>query len=287
MKTKMKMKVFALIAGALALCLALVGCGGGSKADPKKAFIGTWELTEISGATEDDMALLKAFGMTVEAAFAEDGTFKLGMFGENLEGTWNAKSADKITLTVEGDSLEGTLKDGKLNFTIDGDGMTFKKTTDEVKDLSTTTGFDWGGENGGDDGYINGGGTDDGNDDDEEIRLVDKMLVNDDVVTIAVVSMKKDWLGDCGYVLKIANNTSDTVIDVNAAYNTWSVGNRMVSPYLYETLKPGTYTEAFMYFSGDVVASLDDLISADGRIDVMDTDTYDTLGQYDIHIDTY
>ena len=112
------------------------------------------------------------------------------------------------------------------------------------------------------------------------------MLVNDDVVTIAVVSMKKDWLGDCGYVLRIANNTSDTTIDVNAAYNTWSVGNRMVSPYLYETLKPGTYTEAFMYFSGDVVASLDDLISADGRIDVMDTDTYDTLGQYDIHIDT-
>ncbi len=285
MKTKTKMKVFALIAGALALCLALVGCGGSSKADPKKAFVGTWELTEISGATEDDMALLKAFGMAVEAALAEDGTFKMGMFGENLEGTWEAKSAEKITLTIEGESLEGTLKDGKLNFTIDGDGMTFKKTTDEVKDLSTTTGFDWGGENGGDDGYINGGGTDNGGDDGEEIRLVDKMLVNDDVVTIAVISMKKDWMGDCGYVLRIANNTSDTTIDVNAAYNTWSVGNRMVSPYLYETLKPGTYTEAFMYFSGDTVASLDDLISADGRIDVMDTNTYDTLGQYDIHID--
>ena len=33
---KSKLKVFGVVAFAIALCFALVGCGGGDKADPKK-----------------------------------------------------------------------------------------------------------------------------------------------------------------------------------------------------------------------------------------------------------
>ena len=108
---KSKLKVLGIVAFAFALCFALVGCGGGDKADPKKAVIGTWELSELTGASEDDMAMMKAFGLTVEATFAEDGTFKLGMFGETMDGTWDAKSADKVSLTIEGDSVDATIKD--------------------------------------------------------------------------------------------------------------------------------------------------------------------------------
>ena len=95
-----------LVAFAIALCFALVGCGGGDKADPKKAVIGTWELSELTGASEDDMAMMKAFGLTIEATFAEDGTFKLGMFGETMDGTWDGPSQlIKVSLTIEGDSV--------------------------------------------------------------------------------------------------------------------------------------------------------------------------------------
>ena len=67
---KSKLKVFGVVAFAIALCFALVGCGGGDKADPKKAVIGTWELSELTGASEDDMAMMKAFGLTIEARTA-------------------------------------------------------------------------------------------------------------------------------------------------------------------------------------------------------------------------
>ena len=97
---KSKLKVFGVAAFAIALCFALVGCGGGDKADPKKAVIGTWELSELTGASEDDMAMMKAFGLTIEATFAEDGTFELGMFVESMDGTWDAKAADKVSLTI-------------------------------------------------------------------------------------------------------------------------------------------------------------------------------------------
>lgn len=46
---KSKLKVFGVVAFAIALCFALVGCGGGDKADPKKAVVGTWELSELTG----------------------------------------------------------------------------------------------------------------------------------------------------------------------------------------------------------------------------------------------
>lgn len=59
---KSKLKVFGVVAFAIALCFALVGCGGGDKADPKKAVIGTWELSELTGASEDDMAIRATCG---------------------------------------------------------------------------------------------------------------------------------------------------------------------------------------------------------------------------------
>lgn len=136
---KSKFKVLGVVAFALALCFALVGCGGDDKADSKKAVIGTWELSEVTGASEDDMAMMKALSLTVEATFAEDGTFKLGMFGETMDGTWDAKSADKVSLTIDGDSINATIKDGVLSIELDDEGMKFKKTSDEVKDLSSSS----------------------------------------------------------------------------------------------------------------------------------------------------
>ena len=62
-------KIAIAIAAVFALCLGLVGCGGGDGADYTKNFTGDWKL---SGMTEngeamsgDDIAFMESFGMTV------------------------------------------------------------------------------------------------------------------------------------------------------------------------------------------------------------------------------
>ena len=63
---KSKLKIFAAIACVATLCLALVGCGGDKSAEWKKAVVGTWEVTEITGTSQDDIDMMKAFGLNVE-----------------------------------------------------------------------------------------------------------------------------------------------------------------------------------------------------------------------------
>ena len=70
-------KIAIAIAAVFALCLGLVGCGGGDGADYTKNFTGDWKL---SGMTEngeamsgDDIAFMESFGMTVTLTLNEDG----------------------------------------------------------------------------------------------------------------------------------------------------------------------------------------------------------------------
>lgn len=262
---KSKGKVFAVVAFAFALCLALAGCGGSSGADKsadyKKAVVGTWELTEITGASEDDMAMMKAFGLTVEMAFAEDGTFKMGIIGETIDGTWEAPSADKVTMKAEGDTIEATIKDGVLAVEIDGESMKFKKSTDEVKDLTAAA---------------SSSGDVDLTADKETVAL-DREVVSDDTLSIKIVNKKQDWMDDCGYTLVITNKTADTPIDVAAAYGTWVVNGKMSDPFFYETIQPGAYVETFMSFTDDSIKCIDDLKSVKGSFEVANSSTYDSI----------
>ena len=254
---KSKLKVFGVVAFAIALCFALVGCGGGDKADPKKAVIGTWELSELTGASEDDMAMMKAFGLTIEATFAEDGTFKLGMFGETMDGTWDAKSADKVSLTIEGDSVDATIKDGVLSIEVDGEGMKFKKTSDEVKDLGSSSVSS--------DGATSGSSATD----DQAIQAIDKEIYSDDNISVMVVDKKQDWLDSCGYTLVITNKT-------------WTVNGKMISPYIYETIQPNAYAETFMTFMDDSIKSIDDLVNVQGSFEVTNSKTYDEIVTFQV-----
>lgn len=268
---KSKLKVFGVVAFAFALCFALVGCGGGDKADPKKAVIGTWELSELTGASEDDMAMMKAFGLTVEATFAEDGTFKLGMFGESLDGTWDAKSADKVSLTIEGDSVDATIKDGVLSIEVDGEGMKFKKTSDEVKDLGSSSATS-------DSGTTTGSNATD----DQAIQAIDKEIYSDDNISVMVVDKKQDWLDSCGYTLVITNKSADTAIDFSGSYGTWTVNGKMISPYIYETIQPNAYAETFMTFMDDSIKSIDDLVNVQGSFEVTNSKTYDEIVTFQV-----
>ncbi len=267
---KSKLKALGVVAFALALCFALVGCGGGDKADLKKAVIGTWELSEFTDASEDDLAMMKAFNLTVEATFAEDGTFKLGMFGETMDGTWDAKSADKVSLTIEGDSVDATIKDGVLSIEVDGEGMKFKKTSDEVKDLGSSS------------TSSSGTAADSSATDDQAIEAIDKEIYSDDNISVMVVNKKQDWLDSCGYTLVITNKSADAAIDVSGSYGTWMVNGKMISPSIYETIQPNAYAETFMTFMDDSIKSIDDLVNVQGSFEVMNSKTYDEIVTFQV-----
>ena len=121
---KRKLLVCALVACAMTLCLALTGYGGGGATndkDAKEAFIGSWKLAGMVSdgeeATAEDIAMLDAFGMSVGLNVNEDGTCALVMFGEPLDGTWQAKSATEAKFTIDGSPITATIADGKLQMT--------------------------------------------------------------------------------------------------------------------------------------------------------------------------
>lgn len=103
----------------------------GSSADAKKAYVGSWKLTGMTengeAISQDDMAMMEAFGMTVSLTVSEDGNFELMYFGESQKGTWEAKSATEASFTVEGDTVSATLKDGKLTLSESGTDLVFEK----------------------------------------------------------------------------------------------------------------------------------------------------------------
>jgi hypothetical protein len=126
--------IVALLACVFALSLALVGCGGGGGADPKAAWVGTWDLTEMEEngtvTTSDDIQMLKDLGLTVNLELKSDGTGSLVVFGEAMDGKWEAKSATEATFDYEGQTISMKIADGKLTMDQSGSKLTFVKGTE-------------------------------------------------------------------------------------------------------------------------------------------------------------
>lgn len=128
----MKKGIFvALFACVFALSLALVGCGGGGGGDAKASWVGTWDLTEMEENGEvtgpDDISMLKDLGLSVELDLKDDGTGALVLFGESMEGKWEAKSATDATFTYEGQTINMKVADGKLTMEQNNSKLTFAK----------------------------------------------------------------------------------------------------------------------------------------------------------------
>ena len=101
---------------AIATCLALVACGGGTAAKGAK-MVGYWEL--VSGKadgtelTEDDIQMMNDWGMKVVLYLGEDGKATLDLFGEVQDSTWDI---EKCTLGYDGETGTLELADDKLTF---------------------------------------------------------------------------------------------------------------------------------------------------------------------------
>ena len=125
--------IFAVVACAMALCFALIGCGGNT-ADYDKNFIGKWEVESMTSDGEeldaDTMDFMRALGMNVVFDLKEGGNGNLDLMGEQLDFTWKAKDASTVTITAEGDSADFKLQDSKLVGEFDDASMTLVKNDD-------------------------------------------------------------------------------------------------------------------------------------------------------------
>lgn len=256
----------AALALAITLGFALVGCGGAPK-DYAANFQGSWKMTSMAGASEDDLALMEAFGMSVVLDLNEDKTASLNMMGEEMAGTWEAKGETECSVTIESEAAVGKLSGEELSLSIEGEEMTFVKITAEeaakLKEGATSLG-----------GSVDGGGERF----DASFEPVD--VTDDDICTIKLVAKKTDDWGDTGYVATIVNN-ADVPIYVTAPFDASSVDGKMVDFWGGATVQPGkTAEDVFIYADSDDVADMDSMKNVELVIEAWNDSTYDTLATY-------
>ncbi|MBQ6651007.1 MAG: hypothetical protein IJM67_07125, partial [Atopobiaceae bacterium] len=116
------------------LCLALVACGGTSAAPSVDTtpFVGTWEIYEMESDGEatsnEDVRLMRDFlGISVYLDVNEDGSLVLDVFGETMEGSWQATDASTLSATLDGQPVDVTLVGDKLTVAQNGSSITFVK----------------------------------------------------------------------------------------------------------------------------------------------------------------
>lgn len=129
--------VLAFLTCVLALAFALTGCSGGK--DPKANFVGSWKLsggtTEGEELTDEYMDMFEEWGISCILVLDEDGTGSLDLFSEVSDLKWEAKDATTASITVDKETTDVKLKDGKLILEEDDGNLVFTKSD---KDLSGT-----------------------------------------------------------------------------------------------------------------------------------------------------
>jgi uncharacterized protein (TIGR03066 family) len=103
MKTKLRIVLVA--------CLALFMSGCGSS--PQDQLVGKWEAGEAS--------------VKITAEFAKDGTAKLTMMGQTMQGKYKVNGEDELEWTMNGTTTKAKMKlsSSELELT-NGDGKTLK-----------------------------------------------------------------------------------------------------------------------------------------------------------------
>lgn len=118
----------------LMMVFSLAACG---KKDSGSSAAGTYNLQEIAaaGVTMNIDDLKESLGdaaadLNLSLILNEDGKFTLDMTAfdptMSMDGTWEEKDGS-IELTVDGETVSATYKDGTITLEESGTSMTFKK----------------------------------------------------------------------------------------------------------------------------------------------------------------
>jgi hypothetical protein len=105
MKTRFTFVVLACVV------LFVSGCGS----SPQNLIVGKWEAAQAAGK------------LTVE--FSKDGTAKLTMLGQTLQGTYKVNAGDELEWTLNGKTTKCKVKvtATELELTSEGNTITYKK----------------------------------------------------------------------------------------------------------------------------------------------------------------
>ena len=134
----MKKRLAALLACCLIAALAvLAGCAGGGGASSqateadKAAFVGSWDLYEMEDqstkTSAEEVETFKQLGLTITLDLNDDGTAALNMFGDAVNGTWEAKARGAAEVVINGDTAPMTLADDILSLELETSKVHLKK----------------------------------------------------------------------------------------------------------------------------------------------------------------
>lgn len=275
MKTTFKKSVLAFLTCVLALVFALTGCSGGGK-DPKANFVGSWELSggtlEGEELTDEYMDMFEEWGISCILVLDEDGTGSLDLFSEVSDLKWEAKDATTVSITVDKETTDVKLEDGKLVLEDGEDKLIFSKSD---KDLSGTVKKDR--EAAEKEEEIDEA-VEDG--DVQSVEISPAVTVaDDDLCTITITEKFQDDWGDIGFVVNITNK-SDKDLTFYAPTGKTNVNGTMKEAWFSAHLMPGTNATEEFTFSKGTLDSFDSLVNTTIGIDAYLTDSYEDVASY-------
>lgn len=275
MKTTFKKSVLAFLTCVLALAFALTGCSGGGK-DPKANFVGSRKLSggtlEGEELTDEYMDMFEEWGISCILVLDEDGTGSLDLFSEVSDLKWEAKDATTASITVDKETTDVKLEDGKLVLEDDEDKLIFSKSD---KDLSGTVKKDREAaekkeevEEAVEDGDV------------QSVEISPAVTVaDDDLCTITITEKFQDDWGDIGFVVNIVNK-SDKDLTFYAPTGKTNVNGTMKEAWFSAHLMPGTNATEEFTFSKGTLDSFDSLVNTTIGIDAYLTDSYEDVASY-------
>ena len=268
---------------AVVLALGLTACGGKDESGvSEQDFVGVWDIETMGGADDiadqDDLALLKEMGYSICITLWADGKARFDYVDEAMEGTWKYAGDNKATMTLEGSSGDITIEDGVLVLKQSEITMTFLKISDTPGDVAASNSEE-----------VVEEATEEASDDAADETVPTGDVVNavvgepfgNEYVTITITSVEEDILGDVGYEMEIENKWTGPVI-LDWVDDTFIVNGKLLDPCIFQTVEVGETVETFLYFHGEDVGGLAELVNVEGTLRVVDYDAREVLATLEI-----
>ena len=127
----------------LAVCLCLCLIAPASAAYDSSPFVGNWKIYSQEGSTpmtHEELLAMAEMGMDMAnsmiVTFRDDGTMKINVFGETIEGTWTDNGDGTGTFGMEGDFLPMAVVNGFLMVDMGTDKTVFEPANTSADDAS-------------------------------------------------------------------------------------------------------------------------------------------------------
>lgn len=218
------------------------------------------------------MDMFEEWGISCILVLDEDGTGSLDLFSEVSDLKWEAKDATTASITVDKETTDVKLEDGKLVLEDGEDKLIFSKSD---KDLSGTVKKDREAaekeeevEEAVEDGDV------------QSVEISPAVTVaDDDLCTITITEKFQDDWGDIGFVVNIVNK-SDKDLTFYAPTGKTNVNGTMKEAWFSAHLMPGTNATEEFTFSKGTLDSFDSLVNTTIGIDAYLTDSYEDVASY-------